>query len=177
LLCFCELIFFRASGTFLDIVGETRRVSERIVALEKASQVTDSSWSNSRRRRAIVLLQDRVQHIGEAVDGCQTSLMTMYSVMLPCNPLPGSFRQLLETFRMSQWVHLLIKLNLIAGANFALGWMRKWHPGSIMTRCLWTCLLGMRRLVFIWMPRYSRRGGLFRGCCRRTQGFFASTIT
>jgi hypothetical protein len=22
----------------------------------------------------------------------------------------------------------LIKLNLIAGVNFALGWMRKWHP-------------------------------------------------
>jgi hypothetical protein len=38
------------------------------------------------------------------------------------------FRQLLETFRMSQRVHLLIKLNLIAGANFALGWMRKWNP-------------------------------------------------
>jgi hypothetical protein len=29
---------------------------------------------------------------------------------------------------MSQRVHLLKKLNLIAGANFALGWMRKWHP-------------------------------------------------
>jgi hypothetical protein len=28
---------------------------------------------------------------------------------------------------MSQRVHLLIKLNLIAGANFALGWMRKWN--------------------------------------------------
>jgi hypothetical protein len=75
-----------------------------------------------------MLLQDRAQHIGEAVDGCQTSLTTMYSVMLPCNPPPGSFRQLLETFRTSQRVHLLIKLNLIAGANFALGWMRKWHP-------------------------------------------------
>jgi hypothetical protein len=35
---------------------------------------------------------------------------------------------LLETFRTSQQVHLLIKLNLIDGANFALGWMRKWHP-------------------------------------------------
>jgi hypothetical protein len=22
----------------------------------------------------------------------------------------------------------MIKLNLVAGANFALGWMRKWHP-------------------------------------------------
>jgi hypothetical protein len=42
--------------------------------------------------------------------------------------MPRDFRQLLETFRTSQWVHLLIKLNLIAGANFALGWMHKWHP-------------------------------------------------
>jgi hypothetical protein len=28
LLCSCELIFFRASGTCLDFVGEARRVSE-----------------------------------------------------------------------------------------------------------------------------------------------------
>jgi hypothetical protein len=107
----------------MDLVGNSCRVFERIVALEKASQGTDSLWSNPRHRRAIVLLQDRAQHIGEAVDGCQTSLMTMYSVMLPRNPLPRNFRQLLETFRTSQWVHILIKLNLIAGANFALGWM------------------------------------------------------
>jgi hypothetical protein len=52
----------------------------------------------------------------------------MYSVMLPRNAMPRDFRQLLKTFRTSQRVHLLIKLNLIAGANFALGWMRKWHP-------------------------------------------------
>jgi hypothetical protein len=52
----------------------------------------------------------------------------MYSVMLPCNPMSRDFRQLLETFWMSQRVHLLIKLNLIAGANFTLGWMRKWNP-------------------------------------------------
>jgi hypothetical protein len=85
-------------------------------------------WSDPWFRRAIVLLQDRAQHIGEAVDGCQTSLTTMYSVMLPCNPLPRDFRQLLETFRTSQRVHLLIKLNLITGVNFAFGWMQKWHP-------------------------------------------------
>jgi hypothetical protein len=75
-----------------------------------------------------VILQDRAQHIGEAVDGCRMSLTTMYSVMLPRNPLPRDFRQLLKTFWMSQRVHLLIKLNLIAGANFALEWMQKWHP-------------------------------------------------
>jgi hypothetical protein len=52
----------------------------------------------------------------------------MHSVMLPRNPLPGSFPLLLNTFRSSQQIHRLIELNLVAGANFALGWMRKWHP-------------------------------------------------
>jgi hypothetical protein len=73
-------------------------------------------------------LQDRAQHIGEAVDGCQRSLTTMYSIMLPCNPPPESFKQLLDAFRLSQRIHRLIELNLVASANFALGWIRKWHP-------------------------------------------------
>jgi hypothetical protein len=47
--------------------------------------------------------------------------------MLPHNPLPGSFPLLLDAFRSSQRVHRLIELNLVAGANFALRWMRKWH--------------------------------------------------
>jgi hypothetical protein len=52
----------------------------------------------------------------------------MYSVMLPRNPPPGSFKQLLNAFRLSQRIHRLIELNLVAGANFALGWIRKCHP-------------------------------------------------
>jgi hypothetical protein len=82
----------------LDFVGETCRVSKRIAALEKSFEGVESLWSDPRRRRAIVLLQDRAQHIGEAVDGCQRSLTTIYSVMLPRNPLPRSFPQLLDVF-------------------------------------------------------------------------------
>jgi hypothetical protein len=66
--------------------------------------------------------------LGEAVDGCQRSLTTMYFVMLPRNPPPESFKQLLVAFRSSQRIHRLIELNLVVGANFALGWIRKWHP-------------------------------------------------
>jgi hypothetical protein len=88
----------------------------------------ETLWSDSRRHNAIVLLQDRAQHIGEAVDGCRRALTTMHSVMLPCNPLPSTFPLLLGTFRSSHRVHRLIELNLVAGANFALGWIRKWHP-------------------------------------------------
>jgi hypothetical protein len=48
--------------------------------------------------------------------------------MLPRNPPPENFKQLLDTFRSSQRIHRLIELNLVAGANFALGWIRKWYP-------------------------------------------------
>jgi hypothetical protein len=75
----------------------------------------------------VVLLQDRTQHIGEVVDGCQKSLTTMFSVMLPKNPLSENFGQLLEVFKTSQRIHRLIELNLVDGAKFALGWVRKWH--------------------------------------------------
>jgi hypothetical protein len=92
------------------------------------SKGASSLWADPRRRSAVVLLQDCTQHIGEAVDGCQQALTTMYSVMHPRNPLPGGFKQLLDVFRSSQRIHWLIELNLVARANFALGWIRKWHP-------------------------------------------------
>jgi hypothetical protein len=93
-----------------------------------ASRDTNTLWVDPRRRSAIVLLQDHAQHIGEAVNGCQRSLTTMYSVMLPHNPPPESIKQLLDAFRSSQQIHCLIELNLVRGANFALGWIRKWYP-------------------------------------------------
>jgi hypothetical protein len=71
-----------SAGSCLNPVDEDRRVSERIAALEKSSTDTNTFWIDPRRRSAIVLLQDRAQHIREAVDGCQKSLTTMYSIVL-----------------------------------------------------------------------------------------------
>jgi hypothetical protein len=88
----------RLLGTCLHPADEKRRVVEQIAALERVSKETTSLWADPRRRGAVVLLQDHAQHIGEVVDGCQRSLTTMYSVMLPRNPLPGNFKQLLNAF-------------------------------------------------------------------------------
>jgi hypothetical protein len=74
-------------------------------------------WSDPRRRSAIVLLQDRAQHIGESIDGCRRALTTMHSVMLPRNPLPATFPLLLYTFRSSHRIHRLIELNLVAAGG------------------------------------------------------------
>jgi hypothetical protein len=93
LLCSCDfyVITFYSSGAYLNPVDENRRVSERIAALERASSDTNTFWIDPRCRSAIILLQDRAQHIGESVDGCQKSLTIMYSVMLPRNPPPENF--------------------------------------------------------------------------------------
>jgi hypothetical protein len=88
---------------------------------------TNTFWANACRRAAVVLLQDRTHHIGEAIDGCRKALMTMLSVMLPWNPFPENFGQLLEIFKTSQCIHRQIELNIIAGANYDLAWVRKWH--------------------------------------------------
>jgi hypothetical protein len=119
---------FAAIGTCLDFAAEDHRVAERNAALEKMSAGFETLWSDPRRRSAIVLLQDHAQHIGESVDGYRQALTTMHSVMLPRNPLPATFPLLLDTFRSSHRIHRLIELNLVVGANFALGWIRKWHP-------------------------------------------------
>jgi hypothetical protein len=122
------VISYALTGTCLDFAAEDRRVTEQSAALEKMSAGVENLWSDPRHRSAIVLLQDRAQHIGEAVDGCKRAVVTMHSVMLPRNPLPATFPLLLDVFRSSQQIHRLIELNLVAGANFALGWIRKWHP-------------------------------------------------
>jgi hypothetical protein len=119
---------FAIVGTCLDFATEEHRVAERNAALEKMSTDCETLWSDPRRRSAIVLLQDRAQHIGESVDGCRQALTTMHSVMLPRNPLPATFPLLLDIFRSSHRIHRLIELNLVAGVNFAHGWIRKWHP-------------------------------------------------
>jgi hypothetical protein len=112
----------------LDPAAEDHQVSERVAALERVSLDTNTFWVDAHRRSAIVLLHDYVQHVGESVDGCRKTFTTMYSVMLPRNPPPENFGQLLEVFRTSRRIHRMIELNLVAGAYFALGWVRKWHP-------------------------------------------------
>jgi hypothetical protein len=110
-----------SSGICLNPVDKNCQVLERLEALERTFLNTDTFWIDPRRRSAIDLLQDRVQHLGESVDGYRKSLTTMFSIMLPWNPPLENFGQLLNVFRMSRRIHRLIELNLVVGANFALG--------------------------------------------------------
>jgi hypothetical protein len=45
----------------------------------------------------------------------------------PREPFSREFGQLLEVFKTIQRIHCRIELNLVVGANYALGWVQKWH--------------------------------------------------
>jgi hypothetical protein len=147
----------------LDPVAKDCQVSKRTAALERVSSDTCTFWVDAHRRSAIVLLRDHVNHVGESIDGCRKYLTTMFSVMLSRNPPPENFGQLLKVFRMSQRIHRLIELNLVAGANFALGWVRKWHSKLNFNTISWGYLLlrdpDLWRRRFTWMIPLNLREG------------------
>jgi hypothetical protein len=165
------------AGSCLNPVDENRRVSERIAPLERASIDTNTFWVDPHRRNVIVLLQDHAQHIGEAVDGCRKSLTTMYSVVLPRNPPLENFGQLLDVFRTSRRVHRLIELNLVAGANFALGWIRKWHPRLNYSSMSLSFPPGRATLRVHMDATLQPRGGLLACYFKRMLPFFVNIIT
>jgi hypothetical protein len=167
---------FYPLGSCLNPVDEDRRVSERIAALERASTDTKTFWIDPHRRSAIIRLQDRAQHIGEAVDGCQKSLTTMYSIVLPRNPPPENFGQLLNVFRTSRRVHRLIELNLVVGANFALGWIRKWHPRLNYTSMSLSLPPG-RATLRVYMDDMLQPARRIIGRLLQVLAFFVNTIT
>jgi hypothetical protein len=60
---------------------------------------------------------------------CSKALMTTLTVMLPRTPLPPeNFCGLRNAFKSSRNIQHLVKLQLVAGAQFALGWVHKWKP-------------------------------------------------
>jgi hypothetical protein len=130
--CFCRHIYFSIIafdvGTCLDAAAKDLRVNEWIAVLDRVSAGTGTFWSNARRCRSVVRLQDRADHIGESVEGCRKALTTVLTVMLPRNPPLEKFHQLLDALKSSKHAHRLVKLQLVAGAQFALTWLRKWKP-------------------------------------------------
>jgi hypothetical protein len=109
----------------LDAAGEKVWVDERVAVLGRITACIETFWSNARRRQAIVLLQDCADQTKGTMEACRKALWTTLMVVLWRNPPPKSFRGLLDAFKSSRHIHHLLKLQLVAGAQFALGWVRK----------------------------------------------------
>jgi hypothetical protein len=100
----------------------------------------------------------------------------MYSIELPRNPPPENFGQLLNVFRTSRRVHRLIELNLVAGANFALGSIQKWHP-RLNYSSMSLSLPPGRATLRVYMDNMLQPARRIIGRLLQVLAFFVNTIT
>jgi hypothetical protein len=122
-----ELLVF--SGIQMNPVTEEERVSARVNALTEISARTwVDFWTDTRRCRTLVLLQDRANQISQFADSCRSILAMIYNTLFPRNAQPQGVLELMKAFKSAEKVQEFIKIQLIAGAKFALAWLRVHKP-------------------------------------------------
>jgi hypothetical protein len=52
----------------------------------------------------------------------------VYNAMFSRNPQPGNLTQMMEKFKDVRNIHNFVKIQMVAGAKFALIWLRIYHP-------------------------------------------------
>jgi hypothetical protein len=112
-------------GSYLDAVTEEQRVNSRVeVLLRLAKQNDIDFWAYEDRTRRIVPFQDRAAQVREFRDFFGSTLAMIYNALFSRNPHPANLTELMDKFRDVESIHDFVKAQLVAGAKFALIWLR-----------------------------------------------------
>ena len=85
-------------------------------------------WSDKSKAAVIVQFQDHVEQIRLFFEKCRTCLAMVYSTMFPLNPQPETLLALMAKFKNPSEVRLLVRSQLIAGAETAFGFVQSRYP-------------------------------------------------
>ena len=112
-------------GAFLDTAVEEQRVNLRVDSLLRLARANDIDfWADETRCRRIVQFRDRATQTREFLDFCNSTLAMVYNAMFPRNPQPENLTQLMDKFKDVCNIHDFVKAQMVAGAKFALIWLR-----------------------------------------------------
>ena len=112
----------------MDPAAEDQRVNSWVETLTRLAKENDVDfWADEERCRRIVQFQDRAAQTRVFIERCRKTLSMVYKTMFPRNPQPEEFTGLLEKFKDIQAVQNLVKTQMIAGAKFALIWVKIRH--------------------------------------------------
>ena len=125
-----QYCFFPLSliGAFLDTAAEEQSVNLRVDSLLRLARANNIDfWADETRCRRIVQFQDRATRTREFLDFCNSTLAMVYNAMFPRNPQPENLTQLMDKFKDVRNIHDFVKAQMVAGAKFALIWLRIYH--------------------------------------------------
>ena len=117
----------------IDEAAESRRIHARVEAPSDLAQSHQVFWKDKSKSRVLVQFQDRVQQVHTFFGTCRDKLAMIYQTMFPLNPQPNSLPQLMEKFKGPAEVRMLVRNQLIAGAEVALAFLHDAYPTLDLT--------------------------------------------
>jgi CII-binding regulator of phage lambda lysogenization HflD len=133
-------------GSFIDVVDEDQRVDSRVeVLLRLARERGSDFWGCEDRTRRIVQFQDCAAQVQEFLDLCTSTLATVYNTMFPRNPQPETLPELMKKFKNVHQIHDFVKAQLMAGARFALIWLKICNSKLDLNKVIDVCYSKLRQ--------------------------------
>ena len=112
----------------IDEAAESSRVHARVEALSDLAQPHQVFWKDKSKTSVLVQFQDRVEQVHSFFWTCRDKLAMVYRTMFPLNPQPSSLPQLMDKFKDPAEVRMLVRNELIAGAEVALAFVHDADP-------------------------------------------------
>jgi hypothetical protein len=127
-------------GSFVDTAAKDQRVDARAeVLLRLARQHNTDFWADTDHTRRIVRFQNRAAQVRDFLDFCTSTLAMVYNAMFPQNPQPTNLPELMKKFKNVHQIHDLVKAQLMAGARFALIWLKICYPKLDLSSVIDAC--------------------------------------
>ncbi|XP_047051210.1 cytochrome P450 89A9-like [Lolium rigidum] len=114
--CYAESLL----GLRVPREGDRPLTDGEVVSLQSGSDF----WASEDRTRRIVRFQDCATQVWEFRDFFDNTLAMIYSALFPRNPQSANLIELMDKFKDVESIHDFVKAQLIAGAKFALIWLK-----------------------------------------------------
>jgi hypothetical protein len=102
-------------------------------------------FGRTNRTRRIVQFQDRAAKTRGFLDFCNSTLAMVYNAMFPRNPQPENLTELMDKFKDVRSIHDFVKAQMVAGAKFALIWLKIFHSKLDLDKVFESFLLNMSK--------------------------------
>ena len=103
-------------------------MNARVNALTDLAQPHTVFWTDKSKATVIMQFQERVEQVRAFFKKCRSSLAMVYQTMFPLNPQPETLLALMAKFRTPADVRLLVRNQLVAGAETAFGFVQARYP-------------------------------------------------
>ena len=119
LACLCCL------GVNPDKRAEEKRIEERLDGIiEGMTCGKQYFWSDRLKARVLALLLDRSWRAVMLLESCRGTLAKVHRAMFPHNEQPQGLPALLTRFRDGEAIQLMLRAQLVGGANMAFAYLR-----------------------------------------------------